>query len=104
MTVLPATCPAQTAPAPVGTPVWSVSLNWTMVSGTMILDRYGVSGGQLGSAAFLTVRKAADDYVCADCRHAIPRGALHGSNMASHYCGCCITTVQPESQFKSGRC
>ena len=94
-------CPAQSAPAPAGTPVWSARLNWGLVSGTAIRDRYGVSGGELGSPSILTVRKAAGDYICAGCRHVIARGALHGSNAGAHYCPCCITTTEPASEFKA---
>jgi hypothetical protein len=96
-----APCPAQAAPAPAGTPVWSVRLNWGLVSGDLYRNRYGVPGGELGHPAILTVRAAADSYLCADCRHAIPRGALHGSNAGAHYCVCCIITTQPESQFRT---
>lgn len=87
-----------------GTTVWSVKLNWGLVSGSMIRDRYGVSGGELGSPAILTVRKAGSEYRCDGCRSLIPRGALHGSNSGAHYCPGCVTTVEPASEFKTGRC
>ena len=94
-------CPARDAPAPQGTPVWSVKLEWSLASGTMIRARYGVGGGQLGQPATLTVRKAASEYICCGCRHVIARGALHGSNAGAHYCGCCISITRPEDQFKT---
>lgn len=93
-------CPAQASPLAPGVAVWSVQLAWGIVSGTAIRDRYGVAGGELGQAHALTVRKAADDYICDGCRHVIARGALHGSNVSVHYCACCITAIRPESQFK----
>jgi hypothetical protein len=93
-------CIAQAMTAIAGTPVWSARLEWGLVSGTSIQDRYGAGGGEMGSPAPLTVRKAAAEYVCRDCRHLIARGALHGSGTGSHYCACCVTTVQPDSQFK----
>jgi hypothetical protein len=93
-------CPAPPAPAPQGTPVWSARLEWSLASGTMIRDRYGAGGGQLGQPATLTVRRAASEYICGGCRHVIARGAPHGSNAGAHYCGCCITTVRPDDEFR----
>lgn len=94
-------CAASLVPAPAGATVWSARLNWGLVSGSMIRDRYGVCGGELGSPSILTVRKAAGVYLCAGCRHVIARGALHGSNAGTHYCLCCISATEPESQFKA---
>jgi hypothetical protein len=93
-------CTALAVSPPPGTPVWSVSLEWSLASGTMIRDRYGVSGGELGQPATLTVRKAAGEYLCGGCRHVIARGSLHGSNAGAHFCGCCVTTVRPDDVFK----
>jgi hypothetical protein len=83
-----------------GTTVWSTRLSWGLVSGTSIRDRYGVSGGELGSPSVLTVRKAASEYLCAGCRGVITRGSLHGSNVGSHYCASCVTATEPEAQFR----
>ncbi len=85
-----------------GAIVWSRKLNWGLVSGSMIRDRYGVSGGQLGRPAILTVRRAATEYACVGCGSAITRGTLHGSNIGVHYCPACITTTEPEAQFRAG--
>jgi hypothetical protein len=93
-------CTAQAVSAPADTPVWSVKLHWGIVSGTMYRDRYGASGGHLGTPSLLTVRKAAGEYLCGDCRHVIARGSLHGSNAGAHFCGCCVTTVRPDDVFK----
>ena len=94
-------CTAQASPLPAGSPVWSAQVEWGIVSGTMIRDRYGVAGGELGRAVPLTVRRAAGDYICQGCRHVIARGALHGSNAGAHFCSCCITATEPEAQFKT---
>jgi hypothetical protein len=94
-------CTAPPYPALAGTAVWSARLEWGLVSGTMIRDRYGAGGGELGSPAALTVRRAAAGYICRGCTHVIARGALHGSSAGAHYCPCCITTVRPDDQFKT---
>ena len=93
-------CTSPPCPFPAGTSVWSAMLGWSLASGSMIRDRYGVGGGELGQPAALTVRTAAGEYLCGGCRHIIARGSLHGSSAGAHYCACCVTTTRPDDQFK----
>src|SRR5579859_324390 len=94
-------CPAQDAPAPLGTPAWSVRLTERNVTGPDVLSRYGVTGGFLtGPEALVTGAATADD-VCQgiSCGHKIARGQPCGASMSSRYCVCCITVTEPASTF-----
>jgi hypothetical protein len=95
---------ATTPPAPLapGMTVWSRKLHWSLASGDMIRDRYGVTGGELGQPDALTAARAAREHMCRDCLRTIPKGALYGVTPGgtSHYCGCCITGTRPEDQFR----
>jgi len=86
-----------------GATVWSRKLHWSLASGDLIRQRYGVGGGELGQPDMLTVAKAARAHVCRDCGHVIPKGTLYGVTPAgaSHYCPACITDTRPEDQFKT---
>lgn len=98
-------CPAQSAPAPPGTPVWSLRLTERAVWGDDVERRYGSRGGILTAPEALTVRVAATEGVCQGipCSHKIARGQLHGAHMTTRYCICCITATEPESTFRTGR-
>lgn len=96
-------CTTTATPVPPGAPAWSARLQWSLASGIAIQADHGVNSGELGRAAALTVRRAARVYLCVDCAHIIDKGMPHGSSDFSHYCPCCITGTQPESQFKTGR-
>lgn len=87
-----------------GATVWTAKLQWSLASGDFTVARYG-SAGRLGRPAVLTVKRAGRDQCCPDCGHTIPRGSLHGVCMAglTHYCGCCVTTSEPKTQFIRGR-
>lgn len=87
-----------------GTTAWTAKLQWSLVSGDFIVARYG-SGGSLGRPAELTVRRAGRDQCCIDCGHTIARGSLHGVSRTGliHYCSCCVTASEPETQFIPGR-
>src|SRR5580658_4692413 len=100
-------CTSQSLPAPLirGATAWSRKLQWGIVSGDIIRQRYGTGGGELGRPAMLTVARAAKAHMCRDCLGAIPKGSLYGVSPAggSHYCPACIVTDEPASVFKPGR-
>jgi len=114
-------CPSVTAPAPLGTPVWSLRLSERHVWVRDLLGRfgdvegrYGVRGGFLTGPDALVIRVACTERCCqgAGCGHLIQRGQIHGAQMitpeitgSSGYCACCITAEEPGSILRtaSGR-
>lgn len=90
-------------PAGRGASIWTVRLEWGLVSGDQVVRQYG-SSGQLGRPSELTVRRAGAAHCCVACGHDIPRGALYGATLTGllHYCGCCVTATRPGDQFRRG--
>jgi hypothetical protein len=85
-----------------GATVWTVRLEWGLVSGEFTVQQYG-SNGQHGRPSELTVKRAGTAHCCVACGHDIPRGALYGVTAGPlRYCGCCVTATRPEDQFRRG--